>query len=200
MRQVVIAFATTGMTPKDGARISELAALEIVGGQPTARTLAMTFKTDAGRDGITFAEQFDALDVFIGDVPVVVFNATIWRRFLRAELRHIRKRGARRLLTQFIDLSQQARQRFPKQRKDLAALARKLGVNVNSDEVGIARDAALLAGIAAKIASPYNPVISKPRASIEVSPSQPIVDAASVMPRSFGKRLALCWRVLIGQA
>lgn len=122
MRQVVIAFATTGKDPRAGASISELTAIERDNGQPTGRMLHMTFAASASQDGATFAQQFDALDGLITDARVVVFNAALWRKFLRPELRQIKNRGARRLLTQAIDISQWARQRFPKQRKELVAV------------------------------------------------------------------------------
>src|SRR5512137_408133 len=119
MRQVVIAFSTTGKDPKAGAQISELVATEHEDGHATGRTLHMSFAEDAAQDGTTFAQQFDTLDGFIMDARIVVFNATIWRKFMRAELRSIKKHGARRLLMQTFDVSHWARQRLPRQRKDL---------------------------------------------------------------------------------
>jgi DNA polymerase III epsilon subunit-like protein len=200
MRQVVIAIATTGNNPKDGARISELAAIEHEDGKPTGRTLHLSFATAAASEGGTFVQQFDVLDNLIGEATIVVFNAALWRKFLRPELRHVRGRGSRRLLTQTVDVSQWARARFPRQRRDLAALARKFGVHVSPDTTGPAHDAAMLSAINGIMSAPPCKVATPMPASTNESGLPITSTVARAMQRPLIDRLATCWRVLIGQA
>jgi len=195
MKQVVVAFATTGNNPKEGHRFSELVAIEQVDGQP-GRRLHLKFKTDAAQEGKTFADQFDLLDDLIGDTPIVIHHAGQWRKFLRPELDAIKKRGARRLLKQTVDVSTWAQQRFPKQRKDLAAIARKVQVNIPAGLTGIELEAEQQRLIATKMQP--TPTVVASAAAVQTPPAN--TTSHALIARGFGERIGLCWRVLTGKA
>jgi DNA polymerase-3 subunit epsilon len=97
---VMLDFETTGLTPVQGDRITEVAALRIVGGEVVARYVSLvncgvripSFIT--GLTGITQAMVYSAppahqvvpelLD-FIGSDPLSAHNASFDEKFLRAE-------------------------------------------------------------------------------------------------------------------
>lgn len=151
-RLVAIAFSATGLSPKQGGRISELIAIERVGDQSAGRVLRLYFKTEETQLGKkTFSEQFELLDEMIGDSQIILYNAGIWRRFIREELRIIRKRSARRLLKQVIEVEFLVRKRFPRQRKDLASILKKLRIEEPPELDVLRRDAESLLLIASEM-------------------------------------------------
>ncbi|PWV65965.1 3'-5' exonuclease [Plasticicumulans acidivorans] len=98
---VVIDFETTGMSPQQGARITEVGAVRIVNGRLTehfqslVRTGAWVPPFIEQLTGISnamlrgappAAEVLPALARFIGSTPLVAHNASFDRRFLDAEL------------------------------------------------------------------------------------------------------------------
>lgn len=199
MRQIVVAFDTTGSDPKQGARIRDLRAVEVLDGAPTTQVLHLTLAPDSGQSDTSFAEHLEALDTFIGDSSIVVANAGLWRKFLRLELRHMKKRGIRRLLTNTIDVAQWARQRFPRHRKDRDSLARKLDIALPTETIGLARDAAILVAIAVRMDSQSIAAHARPLEAPDSSdPQHPL--PASAIRLSLGVRLRSYWKKLIAQA
>jgi DNA polymerase III subunit epsilon len=196
MKQVAVAFATTGPSPKQGHRISELVAVEQEDGSATGRYLHLQLRTaDAQTAKPTFAEAFDALDELIGDAPIVVRHAGHWRKFIREELRSIKKRGARRLLTQTVDVSAWAHSRYPKQRKSLAAIAQRVGVVVSPELSGLNLETEQLRLIANAMkpsdAKPHAPATAKATPMIKPTSPEP-------KPARFSERVKLFWRSLVG--
>ena len=177
MRQVAIAFATTGPSPKQGHRVSELVAVEKLDGDADGRRIHLEFKVDEAQDKPTFAAQFDTLNDFIGDAAIVLHDAGRWRSFLRAELRNIKKRGARRLLNQTLDVSHWARSRYPKSRKSVEAIARKCGVSARAELTGLFLEAEQLRRIAPLLLC--EPVPVAPPAIINVSPTMERLEIAT---------------------
>jgi DNA polymerase III subunit epsilon len=213
MRQVAIAFTTTGPSPKQGHRISELVAVEQVGSEQMKRTLHLFFKAnDAASDKLTFATQFDALDQFIADAPIILHDTGAWRKFLRAELQGIKNKGARRLLTQVVDVSRWAHQRFPKHRKSVAAIAKRLNIVVSSELSGLRLTAEQLALIgkairSADAKSPQSvatePVTATPAPTPEPGPTpeptpEPAPTVRRARPAGLIEKLSAAWRVLVG--
>ena len=195
MKQVVIAFETTGNNPKEGHRFSVIYAIEQVNGWPEDR-LAIRFKTAETPNEKTFAEQFDELDEFIGGSPIVVRHAGQWRKFLRPELANIKKRGANRLLKQTQCISEWAHQRFPKQRKDLKSIARRLQLDVSPGLHGPDLEGEQMRLIATKM-QPVAVVAGLPTAT------SPKISASIESERTtlgFRERISLCWKVLTGKA
>ncbi len=104
---VVIDFETTGLSPDEGARATEIAAVVLDRGRVVARYQSLM---NAGvhvprfieeLTGITNAmvreappakEVMAAFARFVGDLPLVAHNASFDRKFLDAELARIRQR------------------------------------------------------------------------------------------------------------
>ena len=169
MRQVAIAFTTTGPSPKEGHRISDLVAVEQTCGTRLGRTLHLIFRADDAQDEKpTLAMEFDELDELIADAPIVVHHAGLWRKFMRVELRDIKKRGARRLLKQVVDVTGWAHSRYPKQRKSLEAIARKCGIADPEGMTGLRLDAERIRLIAQLMSQEPTPA--------------PVIPAVSVLP------------------
>ena len=201
MRKVAVMFFTTGASPKDGHRVTELLAAELLQGKASGKTLRQSYAPDGESGGRSLAQQFDELDAFIGDAKVVVYHAPTWRKFMRVELQNVKKASARRLVREVDDVVTWAYQRFPKQRKDLASLGKKVGVKLDASVEGIERDAALLIGVVVAMAAGAMPAIEARPDSVAADESlKEIREAPEIARRSLGERLHLCWRVLSGQA
>lgn len=88
MRRVAVAMSTTGPEPKQGHRITELAAVEMNGGAP-GKALHLRIAQDApsgpGETGVPFSDALARWTQFIAGRPMVVHDAYEFRRFLRAE-------------------------------------------------------------------------------------------------------------------
>ena len=196
MKQVAVAFATSGLSPKQGHRISELVAIEQDDGNSTGRYLHLQFRIgDAQTAKPTFAEAFNRLDELIGDSPIIVHHAGHWRKFIRGELRSVKKRGAKRLLTQTVDVSGWAHSRFPKQRKSLAAIAQRVGVVVPTELSGLNLEVEQLR----LIANAMKPPDAKPQAPATTEATPMIKPTSSEpTPTRLSERVRLFWRSLVG--
>lgn len=195
MKQVAIAFKTTGPSPKAGDRIAELMAVQADGDR-----LHLVFSEDKGK---TFAALLPRLEEFIGESEVVVYHAGHWRKFLRVELRGIRKPRGRRLLEGLVDVSAWAHQRFPRQRKDIAAIARQLGITVGAELVDLERDGELLRQIATRMntldePTAVAPVADTPQAEM---PMVPVAETVAIESRrgNWVERIGNFWRHLTGK-
>lgn len=152
MRQVVIAFATTGASPKKGHRMSELVAIECQENGVMGRVLHQHFKVDDTQSANkTFAEQFNLLDEMIGGANLIVHDRVVWGRFMRQEIGGKKNRSARRLLKDVTDIVTWARQKFPRQRKDVKSIARALQIKVERRLEGVRQEAEILFLIASRM-------------------------------------------------
>ena len=162
MREIVLDTETTGISPRDGHRIIEIGALELIHHLPTGRRLHLYINPERDIDegaiavhGITLdfladkpifvdiAEEF--LD-FIGSDPLVIHNASFDMSFINAEL----ARADRKLLPmeQSIDTLAMARKKFPGAQANLDALCRRFEIdNKHRDLHGALLDADLLASV-----------------------------------------------------
>lgn len=195
MKQVAIAFATTGPSPKDGHRFSELALVE----QGSDRRMHFKVESEGGN---TFAARFAEIDSFIGDASLVLLNGGRWRRFLRVELKTIKGRRARRLMRGVIDVGDWAHQRFPRQRKNVTAIANRMGISGTKELTGLEREAELLALIAQQMnTSPVEPAsVVPPEAVIEAPPAAPIpVALPATRQGNWVERVGNFWRNLTGR-
>lgn len=171
MRQVAIAFETSGPNPRLGHRFSELVAVEQGNDEEMGRTLHLCFRTDeASIDKLTFATQFAALDEFVADAPIILHDTGLWRKFIRAELRSIKQKNARRLLNQTIDVSRWAHQRYPKHRKSVAAIATRLSIAVPSELKGLRHTAEQLRLIGTAMNSSAPRTSEKTKADVSPEP------------------------------
>lgn len=162
MREIVLDTETTGLDPRAGHRIVELACLELINHVPTGRSfreyinperdmpeealrihgLSDDFLADKPR----FAEITDAFLEFVDEDRLVIHNAAFDLAFLNAEL----ERLDRALIGEdrAVDTVLLARKRFPGAQVSLDALCRRFDIdNSARDFHGALLDCQLLAEV-----------------------------------------------------
>ena len=162
MRQIIIDTETTGLDPKQGHRIIELAALEIVDRRATGR--AVHFRLDPEREidagatevhGMTWEDLkgkprfHDVVAEFVDfarGADWVIHNAPFDIGFLDAELRLAALPECAGIHADVIDTLLLARELFPGKRNSLDALCERFGIdNAHRSVHGALLDAQLLA-------------------------------------------------------
>jgi DNA polymerase III subunit epsilon len=175
MREIALDTETTGISPRDGHRIIEIGALELIHHLPTSRKLHLYINPEREIDdgavavhGITsdfladkpvFAGIVDEFLAFVGDDPMVIHNASFDMGFLNAEL----KRLDRPVLpmAQSIDTLMMARKKFPGAQANLDALCRRFEIdNSHRDLHGALVDADLLAAVYIELLGGRQPGLS----------------------------------------
>ena len=175
MREIALDTETTGISPRDGHRIIEIGALELMHHLPTGRKLHLYINPEREIDdgavavhGITsdfladkpvFADIVDEFLAFVGDDPMVIHNASFDMGFLNAEL----KRLDRPVLpmAQSIDTLMMARKKFPGAQANLDALCRRFEIdNSHRDLHGALIDADLLAAVYIELLGGRQPGLS----------------------------------------
>ncbi len=166
MRQVVLDTETTGLNVKEGDRIVEIGAIELINRHITNSKFHKYINPERGVSeeavqvhGITneklaqsplFREISDELLGFIEDADLIIHNAEFDLGFLNNELALIDGHANQKLqeLCQIIDTLELARSKHPGQRNDLDSLCRRYGVNnTNRTLHGALLDAELLARV-----------------------------------------------------
>jgi len=164
MRQIIIDTETTGLDPKQGHRIIELAALEIIDRRTTGR--AVHFRLDPEREidagatevhGMTWEDlkgkpRFrDVVAEFVDfarGTDWVIHNAPFDVGFLDAELRLAALPDCAGIHANVVDTLALAREMFPGKRNSLDALCERFGVdNAHRSVHGALLDAQLLAEV-----------------------------------------------------
>jgi len=161
-REIVLDTETTGLDPRAGHRLIEIACVEIEDLLPTGRSLheymdpEREIEADAERvHGISnamvagkpkFKELSGKILEFIGASPVVAHNAAFDRGFVNHELE---KAGARLIPeSQWIDTFPLAQKRFPGMYNSLDALCKRFKISLAEREKhGALIDARLLAAV-----------------------------------------------------
>lgn len=142
-RQLVLDTETTGLEAREGHRVLEVAAIEIVNLMPTGRYFHRVIDperdipADASRiHGFTsadvegkpkFAEILDELEAFLGEDPIIAHNARFDFGMLDAELERCGRTALSRV--RMVDTLEIAKKRFPGMPNSLDALCRRLGVD-----------------------------------------------------------------------
>ena len=161
MREIVVDTETTGLDPRDGHRIVEIACLELLYHVPTGRSFHryVNPERDMPPDahavhGLTaeflagfpvFAAVADDLIKFIGADQVVIHNAEFDLAFLNMELERL---GRGPMSVPFVDTLAIARARFPGAPASLDALCRRFAIDLASREKhGAEIDCGLLADV-----------------------------------------------------
>jgi DNA polymerase-3 subunit epsilon len=164
MRQLIIDTETTGLDPKQGHRVIEFAALELVDRRPTGRTLHLHL--DPERDiemGATevHGKTWDdlkgkpkfrdlALQIveFARDAEWIIHNAPFDVAFLDREFEYCSLPACATMYGNLIDTLAMARDAFPGKRNNLDALCERFGVsNAHRTLHGALLDAQLLAEV-----------------------------------------------------
>jgi DNA polymerase-3 subunit epsilon len=164
MRQLIIDTETTGLDPKQGHRVIEFAALELVDRRPTGRTLHLHL--DPERDiemGATevhgktwddlkgkpkFRDLAHQIVEFARDAEWIIHNAPFDVAFLDREFEYCGLPACAATYGSLIDTLALARDSFPGKRNGLDALCDRFGVsNAHRTLHGALLDAQLLAEV-----------------------------------------------------
>lgn len=164
MRQVVLDTETTGLDPKQGHRVIEIACVEVESRRPTKRTFHRYLNPerdiDAGavavhgltreflQDKGVFADVVDEFLEFIEGAELIIHNAPFDIGFLNNELALIGKPPVTETCHSVCDTLKLARDMFPGKRNNLDALCDRLGIdNAHRTLHGALLDAELLAEV-----------------------------------------------------
>ena len=175
MREIALDTETTGISPRDGHRIIEIGALELMHHLPTGRKLHLYINPERDIDdgavavhGITsdflvdkpvFADIVDEFLAFVGDDPMVIHNASFDMGFINAELKRLDRPALP--MAQSIDTLMMARKKFPGAQANLDALCRRFEIdNAHRDLHGALVDADLLAAVYIELLGGRQPGLS----------------------------------------
>jgi DNA polymerase III subunit epsilon len=199
MREIVLDTETTGLDPRTGHRLIELACVELEDFLPTGRTfhryvqpdrqidpdaervhgISLAFLTDKPR--FHEAEVCDAFLEFVGDATLVAHNAGFDRGFINTEL----ERAARAALPEprWVDTLSLAQKRFPGMYNSLDALCKRYKISLAEREKhGALIDAQLLAAVYLELRG------GKERA-LDLTPAKTKVQGAAMTGRAaYGPR------------
>ena len=164
MRQLIIDTETTGLDPKQGHRVIEFAALELVDRRPTGRNLHLRFdperEIDAGATEVhgkswddlkgepKFRERAAEIADFTRGAEWIIHNAPFDVGFLDREFELAALPPCRDVFGGLVDTLALAREAFPGKRNNLDALCERFGVsNAHRTLHGALLDAQLLAEV-----------------------------------------------------
>ena len=164
MRQLILDTETTGLDPKLGHRIIEIAAVELVDRRPTGRNLHLYCdperEIDAGatqvhgmtwddlRDKSKFRDVAAEIVDFGRGAEWIIHNAPFDIGFLDAEFARIEEPPCATVYAVLTDTLAMARESFPGKRNNLDALCERMGVsNAHRTLHGALLDAQLLAEV-----------------------------------------------------
>ena len=164
MRQIIIDTETTGLDPRLGHRIIEVAALEVANRRATGRTFHFRLdperEIDAGATevhGMTwddlkgkpkFGDVAAEFIEFARGAEWIIHNAPFDIGFLDAELARVSLPGCASLHASVVDTLALAREMYPGKRNSLDALCERFGIdNAHRSVHGALLDAQLLAEV-----------------------------------------------------
>ena len=203
MRQIVIDTETTGLSARNGDRVVEIGAIEIVNHLPTGRQYQVYLNPERDMppeaervhglsiaflaDKPLFAAVCDELLTFIGEAPLVAHNAGFDVGFLNAEL----ARAGRAVLSteRVIDTVEIARRKFPGAQASLDALCRRFQIDTtHRTKHGALLDAELLARVYLELVGGREPglllnAVAGPAAT-HSQRDQPIIVARPARPHA----------------
>ena len=161
-REIVLDTETTGLSPRDGHRIVEIGAVELINHMPTGQTFHVYL--DPQRDmpkeaeavhGLSaaflkgkpvFAAVVDDFLSFLGDSLLVIHNASFDMSFINWELQAVGKTVIDS--GHVLDTLAIARQKFPMASNSLDALCKRFGVDLSRrTQHGALLDSELLAEV-----------------------------------------------------
>jgi DNA polymerase-3 subunit epsilon len=162
LREVVLDTETTGLSPAEGHRLVEIAAVELLNHVPTGKHFhsyvnpEREMPEDAFRiHGLSdaflaeqplFGEIVDDLLAFLEDAPLVIHNAKFDMAFLNAELARAGREPMP--MSRAVDTLSLALRRFPGATASLDALCRRFGIdNAGRVKHGALLDCELLAAV-----------------------------------------------------
>lgn len=163
-REIVLDTETTGLDPRDGHRLIEIACIELSDLVPTGRSFhryinpereidaeaervhGLSSRFLASKPLFGDAEVVDAFLEFIADAPLVAHNAAFDRGFVNAELERLGRETLGE--SRWIDTFGIAQKRFPGMYNSLDALCKRFKISLAEREKhGALIDARLLAAV-----------------------------------------------------
>jgi len=164
MRQIILDTETTGLDPKQGHRVVEIGAVEVLGRSISGRDFHVYLNPDRDSDpealavhGLTsdfladkprFADVAQEFLDFIQGAELVIHNAAFDVKFLNAELDKIGRGDIGQYCASVVDSLMTAREMRPGKRNSLDALCDVFGVaNAHRTLHGALLDARLLAEV-----------------------------------------------------
>jgi len=196
MMQFAVAFTTTGNSPKAGHRFNEIILLGQENGVLNGQRASFKFNADpSSKHGVAFPEALARMKAMIGDAKVIVHHAGNWRRFMRVELRSIKRHEASHLMNNVIDVHAWAHQRFPRQRNNVVALAKKSGIEIPAELTGLDLEVELLRRIANLMSVPTK-IIPAEAGVLPVSPVPVVQAIPQAAQHSWVARVGYFWRNL----
>ncbi len=191
MREIILDTETTGYDPKQGHRIVEIGAVEMVNKRLTGKTLQLYLNPEMEmgaeviaihgitneflRDKPRFAEVVDQFVEFIGDGQLVIHNAMFDMKFINHELSILGFPVIPH--TQATDTLEIARRKFPGSPASLDALCKRFNVdNSNRQFHGALLDSQLLAEV-------YFYLVGDEQASLFGKPEAIIVEEINISER-----------------
>ena len=179
MRQIVLDTETTGLDPRQGHRIIEVAGIELVNRRLTGRHLHKYVHPerdiDAGAQavhGITlefladkpkFADIADEFLDFINGAELIIHNAPFDIGFLNAELRRLDRVPVETLCSGVIDTLKMAKERHPGKRNNLDALCERYAIDNSGRTLhGALLDTELLADVYLAMTRGQNSLMIEP--------------------------------------
>lgn len=161
-REIVLDTETTGLSPRDGHRIVEIGAVELVNHMPSGETFHVYL--DPQRDmpkeaeavhGLSaaflkgkplFGDKAEEFLTFIADSTLVIHNASFDMTFINAELKTVGRPPIP--MTQVVDTLAIAKQKFPMASNSLDALCKRFGIDLSKrTKHGALLDSELLADV-----------------------------------------------------
>lgn len=182
MRQIVLDTETTGLDPRQGHRIIEVACIEMANRRPTGRHLHKYInperEIDAGAQavhGITldfladkpkFADIADEFLDFINGAELIIHNAPFDLGFLNAELGRLDRVPVETLCNGITDTLKLAKEMHPGKRNSLDALCERYEIDNSSRTLhGALLDTELLAEVFLAMTRGQNSLMIEPDAT-----------------------------------
>lgn len=161
-REIILDTETTGLDPRSGHRVVEVACLEIKNRKLTGDYFhhyinpERDVPVEAARvHGLTteflskhnvFSKISDDLLAYIDDSPLVIHNAPFDMKFLRAEYQNLEIEAFKEHT--IIDTLDMARKAYPRQKNSLDALCKRFNISLeNREKHGAVIDCELLAAV-----------------------------------------------------
>ena len=148
MREICLDTETTGLDPKDGHKIIEIACFELINKVKTGKVFHSFvnplrdvpheafrihgISTEFLKDKPTFDLIADKFLDFIGDDILVIHNASFDIKFLNFELNFLRKKTLE--MSRVIDSLMLARKKFPGGQNSLDALCKRFNLDLSKRE------------------------------------------------------------------
>ena len=148
MREICLDTETTGLDPKDGHKIIEIACFELINKVKTGKVFHSFvnprrdvpheafrihgISTEFLKDKPTFDLVADKFLDFIGDDVLVIHNASFDIKFLNFELNILRKKPLE--MSRVIDSLMLARKKFPGGQNSLDALCKRFNLDLSKRE------------------------------------------------------------------